>query len=66
MKKIENGIYEHIQEGLKFKCIKGSDVYTIKVWDEKFNRYVKCGTGTSIASCKNDKLLFRKIIKGRK
>lgn len=52
MKKIENGIYEHIQEGLKFKCIKGSDVYTIKVWDEKFNRYVKCGTGTSIASCK--------------
>lgn len=52
MKKVENGVYEHNQDGFKFICSKNSDDYTIKVWDNYFNKYIKCGTGVSIASCK--------------
>lgn len=52
MKKISNGIYEHIENGLRFKCEKGNDIYSIKVWDQDFNKYYKCGVGTSLESCK--------------
>lgn len=53
MKKISNGIYEHNQNGMKLKCIKGSNEnYEIQVWDNNFNRYVECGTGVSLASVK--------------
>ena len=51
MKKISDGLYEHTENNLKFKCEKGDDIYNIKVWDQQFNRYVKCGTGTSLDSC---------------
>lgn len=51
MKKISVGVYEHIVKGIKFECIKGSDIYNIYVDTADYGRY-KCGTGASLDSCK--------------